>query len=278
MNPCPDRETLLQALLDGELDAANALAAEEHLRNCPGCSSYYQTLQALRTRMAEADLAEPAPPGLRSKIEAMIDAESRPAAARRRAWWARPVAPARAGAGWTASAAPAGWTASAAGWSTAGLMTAVAASLMVAQWAGPPSATLQDQLVAGHVRSLEASHLIDVATSDRHVVKPWFNGKITFAPPVVDLADQGFPLVGGRLDYAGNQEVAALVYRRHAHVINLFIMPARANPLGWLKHSAPTSYSVVHWTHGGLDFWAVSDVDAGQLDAFHQAFAARAAG
>jgi anti-sigma factor RsiW len=281
MNPCPDRETLLQALLDGELDAANVLAAEAHLRTCPGCSSYYQTLQALRTRLAEADLAEAAPPGLRSKIEAMIEAESRPAAARRRAWWARP-APARERAGWNSSASPVGsralWTASTAGWSTAAAMTAVAASLMVAQWAGPPSATLQDQLVASHVRSLEASHLIDVATSDRHVVKPWFNGKISFAPPVIDLSDQGFPLVGGRLDYAGDQEVAALVYRRHAHVINLFIMPARPHPLAWLRRGAPTSYSVVHWTRDGLDFWAVSDVDAGQLDAFHQAFAARAAG
>ncbi|HEX4184172.1 MAG TPA: zf-HC2 domain-containing protein, partial [Caulobacteraceae bacterium] len=147
MTPCPDREALLQALLDGELDAANALAAEAHLRTCPGCAAHYQALQALRVRLGEAELSERAPAGLRSKIEAMIDAESRPRV-RRRPWWAAPVA----------------------GWSTAGAMTAVAASLLVVQWAMPPSASLQDQLVASHVRSLQASHLIDVATSDRHVV------------------------------------------------------------------------------------------------------------
>ena len=257
MTPCPDREALLQALLDGELDAANALSMEAHLRTCPGCSAHHRMLQAVRARLAEADLSAPASPALRARIEAMIAAEDRRAVrSAPRRWWEGPAA----------------------GWSAAGAMAAVAASLFLFQAAPMQTASLQDQLVANHVRSLLASHLIDVATSDRHVVKPWFNGKIDFAPPVVDLVDQGFPLVGGRLDYAGNREVAALVYKRRAHVINLFILPVQAGGFGWPAHARPTSYSIVHWQRGGLDFWAVSDVDAGQLEAFHQAFASRAAG
>jgi anti-sigma factor RsiW len=154
-------------------------------------------------------------------------------------------------------------------------MTAIAASLMLFQVGPLQTASLQDELVASHVRSLEANHLIDVATSDRHVVKPWFNGKIDFAPPVVDLADQGFPLAGGRLDYAGGREVAALVYRRNAHVINVFIMPSRQRPATWLAHAHRTSYSVVHWSRGGLECWAVSDVEPAELERFRTVFMAR---
>jgi len=255
MSPCPDRESLLQALLDGELDAANVLEMEAHLRTCQGCAAHFRLLQALKTRLAEADLAVPAPPRLRARIESMIEAET----------WPAHASP-RRGVG----------VAPAAGWSAVGAMAALAASFLLFV-AGPlQSGGLQDQLVASHVRSLLASHLIDVATSDRHVVKPWFNGKIDFAPPVVDLANQGFPLVGGRLDYADKRVVAALVYRRNAHIINLFVMPARAQTFAWPIRHAPTSYAVVHWTRGGLEFWAVSDLEARELEAFHQDFAARA--
>ncbi|HEY1447858.1 MAG TPA: anti-sigma factor [Caulobacteraceae bacterium] len=261
MNPCPDQELMLQALLDGELDAANALAVETHLKTCPACGPYFRTLQALRERLSEPTVSPQAPDSLRARIDAMIASQSHVSAVRRQ--------PVRS---WIA-----GLTA---GWTAAGAMTAVAASLLILQLA-PASASLEDQLVASHVRSLEANHLIDVATSDRHVVKPWFNGKIDFAPPVVDLADQSFPLAGGRLDYADNREVAALVYRRRLHTINLFVLPARPRPLAsWRPFQAhpATSYSVVHWTHGPLDFWAVSDLDRPELERFHQLYAARAAG
>jgi anti-sigma factor (TIGR02949 family) len=257
MNPCQDRETLLQALVDGELDAANALALEAHLSNCAGCSEHVRLLQALRARLSRDASQEPAPPALRASIEAMIETEARSkrgGASRR--WWAAPAA----------------------GWSTAGAMAALAAGFLFVQFGPMQTASLQDEMVASHIRSLEANHLIDVATSDRHVVKPWFNGKIDFAPPVVDLADQGFPLAGGRLDYADGREIAALVYRRRAHVINLFVLPARARPLAWFAHVRRTSYAVIHWTRGGLDYWAVSDVEPGELERFHAAFAARTPG
>jgi anti-sigma factor RsiW len=253
MTACPDREPMLQALLDGELDAANAAATEAHLKTCAGCAAQYRMLQALRARLGEAELSPPAPAHLRRRIEAMIEAEGRKAPARR-PWWTG-VIPA---------------------WSTAGAMALLAASLMVVQVIPQQQGSLGDQLVASHVRSLMEQHLIDVATSDRHVVRPWFAGKVDFTPPVVDLADQGFPLVGGRLDYAGDRTVAALVYRRHAHVINLFVMPARDASSAWRIGARKTSYSVIHWTHGELDFWAVSDLEKGELEQFHKTFAARA--
>jgi anti-sigma factor RsiW len=259
MTACPDRESMLHALLDGELDAANALTVEAHLKTCAGCSAEFQVLRALRERLAEADLAQPAPAHLRTAIENLLAAEDRrivPAKPARRPWWAS----------------------LAAAWGSAGAMTAVAAGLLVVQVA-PVADPLEDQLVASHVRSLQADHLIDVATSDRHVVRPWFNGKIDYAPPTPDLSAQGFPLVGGRLDYAQGRTVAAVVYRRRAHVINLFVMPAQDRPfrLGVGGPKPPPGYSVVHWTHAGLDFWAVSDVEGGDLQAFHKAFEAAAA-
>jgi anti-sigma factor RsiW len=251
MKPCPDREAMLHAYVDDELDAANVLAAEAHLKTCEGCAGYVRTLQALRTRLDEAEFTPPASAALRQRIEAGIRAE---------------------GQGRPRLAVPRRWSAGlASAWAAGGAMAGVMASLLLVQLSTP---ALEAQLVAGHVRSLQADHLVDVATSDRHTVKPWFNGRLDFAPPVVDLADQGFPLVGGRLDYADHRQVAALVYRRRAHVINLFVMPAGGRA-AWTLPTAHNGYAVVHWTHAGLDYWAVSDIEHPDLEAFHKAFAAR---
>jgi len=244
MSACPDKELLLHGLLDGELDAANVQAVEGHLKTCPGCAEAYRDLQALHARIAAPGIAYAAPESLRARLEAMAAPT--------------PARPAR-----IRTAAP---------WALSGVFAALAASLavMVVQ---PTTLALQDQLVASHVRSTLAQHLVDVETSDRHTVKPWFNGKIDFAPPVVDLADQGFPLVGGRLDYLDNRVVAAEVFRRNKHVINLFVWPAKTSLLPAREAAPPAGYSVVHWRQGSLQFWAVSDVDPRDLEAFHQAFA-----
>ena len=257
--PCPDREPMLQALLDGELDAANTVALEAHLKTCPGCAARLRTLEALHERLAAAELMEPAPAGLRARVEAALTAEGRraaPAPERRRPWWAG----------------------IAAAWGAAGAMTAVAAGLLFVQLSAVPS-MLEAELVGSHVRSLQANHLIDVATSDRHVVRPWFNGKIDYALPVPELAPEGFPLAGGRLDYAQGRTVAAVVYRRRAHVINLFVLPARDEGwrLPWAGAAPTPGYAVEHWRAGGLDYWAVSDVEGGDLAAFRKAFEAHAA-
>jgi anti-sigma factor RsiW len=247
MSACPDKEHLLQALIDGELDARNAQAAEEHLRACPGCAEAFADLQMLRERLAGPDLAWRAPEGLRERLEARLAApEPRPAASRGRAF------------------AP---------WLVSGGMTALAAGLALALvWPNPR--VLEDELVADHVRSTLASHLVDVETSDRHTVKPWFNGRVDFAPPVPDLADRGYPLAGGRLDYVRDRPVAALVYRRNKHVINLFVWPSKPGPSLPPTKGSRQGYAVEHWRSGGLEFWAVSDVEAADLAAFRAAFAA----
>jgi anti-sigma factor RsiW len=246
MNACPDREAMLQAYVDNELDAANALAFESHLKACEGCAGRVRLLQDLKARLAEADLNTPAPHQLRQRIDNLIAAEVKTPRPQRQSLRR-------------------GW-----GWLSAGAMTAVAASLALVQFASP---ALEDQLIADHVRSLQADHLMDVATSDRHTDKPWFNGKIDFAPVVPELAPQGFPLAGGRLDYADGREVAAIVYRRNAHVINLFVMPA-AEHAGLHAPPARSSYSVVQWKQGGLSYWAVSDMERGDVEAFRRAFEA----
>jgi anti-sigma factor RsiW len=244
MTACPDREVLLHAHLDGELDAANAIALEGHLAACPDCAARLTEFQALREHLADPALSPSAPTALRRRIEAALEAEARPKA--------RSTAPVRASL-----------------WAAGG---AIAASLVMAPMLLPPPA-LETALIDSHVRSLQPGHLIDVATSDRHVVRPWFNGRVDFAPPVPELGAQGFPLAGGRLDYAGGRSVAAVVYRRRAHVINLFILPAGGS--GWTSpFNRPTSYSVEHWRAGGLDFWAISDVEGAELAQFRQAFQA----
>lgn len=247
---CPDRLPMLHALLDGELDAANASALETHLKTCPGCAQQLAALQALHERLAELPPAA-APAVLKARIEAMIGRE-----ARRTVRSPRP----RLTTGWIA----------------AGAMTLVAASLVVAPLATGPS--LPQELAEAHVRSLLADHLVDIQTSDKHVVRPWFDGKIGYAPPAApDLKDQGFPLLGGRLDYAEGRPIAAIVYRRRQHVINLFVVPAprgiQLPRLPWLDGgSSSGGYAMLHWTDHGLSYWAVSDAEPGELKGFRAAF------
>jgi anti-sigma factor RsiW len=245
MSACPDKLPLISALLDDELDAANARDLEQHLKTCPGCAGEFAALQSLREHLAEADLAEPAPKRLHAAVEAMIEAEVAPKRRTGRVW---PLA----GLGGFA----------------AGAAASVAALTLL-----PAAPMLEAQLVDDHVRSTLGAHLVDVETSDRHTVKPWFNGKIDFAPPVVDLAPQGFPLVGGRVDYLQGRVVAALVYRRNKHVINVFIRPEHGG-LSLPPGRSRDGYNLVRWSEGGLEFWAVSDVERGELEALKREFMA----
>ena len=253
MTGCADKTMLLHALLDSELDAANSVAIETHIKNCAGCAEELARIEAVRDALSQGGMKHRAPPTLQDRIAAQIDGQSgavRPSTAQRRLL--RP-------------------------WLTGGI-SAIAASLLLFVAVPQITATgMEDQVIASHVRSLLANHLIDIATSDQHVVRPWFNGRIDFAPPVVDLTDQGFPLAGGRLDYLEGRVVPALVYHRRLHSINLFIRPGEsfASPLGIVTRR--NGYSLARWTRAGLEYWAVSDIGSDELELFRQNFERRAA-
>jgi anti-sigma factor RsiW len=288
-------EMLLHALLDGELDAANALRCEAHLRSCAGCTAAFAELRATREALRRNEVRYRAPERLRGRVLAMVDApdpecqpHTLPSAAA--AWLRRPLAIAAAAVhGARPVMAPRRW---AWRWNARlpalALAAGFAAMLFVVAppWPGPEGdakADLQREVVAGHVRSLLVpGRLTDVASSDRHTVKPWFAGRLDFSPPTPDLADAGFPLAGGRLDYLDGRTVAALIYRRRDHVISLFVWPNASAGQASTPRLASTGaghaggHAVVHWTQGGMAFWAVSDLNAAELGDFARLFSIRA--
>ena len=133
---------------------------------------------------------------------------------------------------------------------------------------------MPDEVVDSHVRSLMASHLFDVESTDQHTVKPWFLGKLDFSPPVADLASIGFPLVGGRLDYIGGRPVAALVYERQRHTINVFVSPALNDVVTRANVESLRGFHIHHWVHDRMSFWAVSDLNEAELTEFCKALEA----
>jgi len=253
---CVESEILLHALIDGELDAGHAREVEAHVASCSGCAEKLASFRAMRNAMSGAALKETAPPHLRSRIEQMLTPPtqvSAPAAVPARRFF-RPTR--RSFFGGFALGA--------------GLSAAVAAGLVLTIIPNNRGQEIADDLLSAHLRSLQGSHLLDVATSDQHTVKPWFNGRIDVAPPVIDLTAEGFTLLGGRLDYLGGEPVAAIVYQRRKHVINLFIVRhSAAKPAGTSSESIQ-GYNIRHWSQNGLELWAVSDLAGGELDEFVQ--------
>ena len=249
MSVCRDKRLLLHGLLDGELDAANSLKCEAHLRECAGCAAEFARLRALWTQLRTPGVSFQAPPSLRARIEAAATI-----ARARVGLPLKPLAPRTAlrrqrGVSW-------GWAAS---------VSALAAALAFILFVHFPQTGIADELVADHVRSLLAGHLVDVATSDQQVIRPWFTGKVDFSPPVFELSQQGFPLVGGRLDYMPGRVVTAVVYRRGGHIINVFTWPAGSRPQAPTTTMRRDGYNVLGWSQSGLRFCAVSDATAAEL-------------
>ncbi|HLY44763.1 MAG TPA: hypothetical protein VKQ73_04235 [Stellaceae bacterium] len=249
--PHCDQVLLVQAELDGELDAAAAAALAAHRAGCPICQEAAAELSAARRLVAGASLYQAMPVDLRARIATQIAA----------------AAPRRA-----AGDSPRGrslfvkWWQSAAGF---GLGAACAAALLLLTLT-PRQPELVDQLVASHIRALQPGHLEDVVSTDQHTVKPWFDGRIDFAPPVKDLAAERFPLRGGRLDYLDGRPVAALVYQRDKHLIDLFVWSATPGAAQPPDTAERQGYNLVHWTTGGMTLWAVSDLELRQLREFAQ--------
>ena len=249
---CEAHRKLTDAYLDGELDAASALAFESHAAACAGCGPRLASARDERVRVStlvrENAAYYRAPPAVRAGVEAALARETAPPRA------ARAAAPARFGLGSLAAVAAAAVLASALTWWAASEL-------------GGARHDPVGELVASHVRSLQVDHLTEIASSDRHAVKPWFAGKLDFTPPVGDFAAEGYALRGGRLDYLGGRPVAALAYQRRQHVINLFVWAdAAGDEPAYATQRA--GFNVVAWRDRGLRFTLVSDLGEDELRAF----------
>jgi mycothiol system anti-sigma-R factor len=241
---CELPRATIHGYLDGELDAVRAAEFERHLEQCPECVASLESQESLRSSLQRAQLYEKAPAQLRQKVLASL----RPAEPISISSHRRPAI-----AQWLAVAA-------------------VLLLLLYSGWRFLPGlgeknsqSVLAAQIVDAHLRSLEPGHLTDVISTDQHTVKPWFDGKLDFAPPVQDFADDGFPLTGGRLDVVGGRTVAALVYGRRKHFVNVFVWPTNnsdASP----RTGSKQGYHWITWQKNGMAFWAVSDVAPSDLD------------
>ena len=269
---CEEATKLMDGYLDGELDAATNQEIEPHLRDCSKCEHayeaqrilvrtirgavpYYKASTELRQRVRSSLREEIAGGPMRSvsrDMSLLQSKQSEPRAVHFGTQW-----------NWLGLAA-------------AIVLAAIIAFNLVPRLQRPGADQfLATQLIASHVRSLMASHLTDVASSDQHTVKPWLDAKLDFAPAVVDLSSEGFPLIGGRLDYLENRPVAALIYQRRKHFINLFVWPAAPDATKTPKTITRQGYQLLHWVDSDFNYWAISDVSNNDLQAFKQQFEAQ---
>jgi anti-sigma factor (TIGR02949 family) len=247
---CDLTQSVLHGYIDGELDAARAADFERHLVSCPECVAALEAHETLRASLQRAGLYERAPLTLRQKLHSELGAAA-----------PGPVAI-------TSMSRPSSWR-----W------LAVAAAFLFAAFLGwrlipglrgeGAEAAYASAIVDAHLRSLQPGHLEDVISTDQHTVKPWFDGKLDFAPPVQDFAGEGFPLQGGRLDVVHGRTVAVLVYARRKHLVNVFVWPTTERDAR-AQSGSQLGYHWVDWRKGGMEMCAVSDVNPADLDALRQ--------
>jgi anti-sigma factor RsiW len=261
---CSDARLLVHAYLDNELDAGDSVRLARHLADCPACAAELKRMQQLRNAIQRAKPSYAMPDALRMRVLAAFPSsasESAPAPeivqritprSPMHSWRVFPVALA------------------------ASVLLLFGGGEMGIAWQRNASATtaLTEEVMSNHLRSLQSQHLTDVLTSDRHTVKPWFDGKLEFSPQVRDLDAAGFVLVGGRLDVLRGRRVAAIVYRRRLHEINLFEWPDSAANATPVHADAGDGYTMTHWVQDGMAYWAVSSLNRAEMDDFATAFRA----
>ncbi|VTR96473.1 Uncharacterized protein OS=Bradyrhizobium sp. STM 3809 GN=BRAS3809_6300003 PE=4 SV=1: zf-HC2 [Gemmata massiliana] len=249
---CRDVQRLLHSYADGELDLVHLLRIEEHLAECPECADREQSVRALRETLAGAALYHRAPDSLRARLGFTPVPESVPAPLVRRQ-----------------RRTPALLVAT-----VAGIVLVVVATLTaVVVWKRPDNSAedrFAELVVAGHVRSLQVDHVTDVISSDQHTVKPWFRGKLDFSPQVPDFSTSGFVLSGGRLDYLTDRPVAAIVYHRRQHVINVWTWPGANGDERPVRPLKQHGFNLRTWERAGMVYWVISDLNAQELDEFVQ--------
>ncbi len=235
MEPCASMEFMLQADVDGQLDIGDSAQLAMHLEQCPACRERHAALTGLSAQLRKELPYHVAPAHLYRAVEMSLRAP-----ARRRLpgwkWFAFPLA----------------------------VGPALAVALTFALIA-PREDVMSESVVASHIRALQPGHLMDVVSTDRHTVKPWFDGKLDYSPPVKDLASQGFPLAGGRLDYLAGRSVAALDYRRAKHDINFYVWPSADVSA---ESGERNGYHFIRWSQDNMQFWAISDLNQAELNEF----------
>ncbi|QVL31718.1 anti-sigma factor [Telmatocola sphagniphila] len=240
---CQEVQVLLHPYSDDELDLVRHVEIEEHLSGCQECSVQVKHLQSLRATVSSASLYHRAPARLRARVQLPFPKQRR---SPRRAVLA------------------------------AGVLFLIGVSATVGMILSRTGTSADDRfaesVVAGHVRSLQVNHLTDMPSTDRHTVKPWFRGKLDFSPQVADLTPQGYSLAGGRLDYLTDRPVAALVYYRRFHVINLFTWPAGDENEKAVLGLARQGYNIRYWQRAGMSYWVISDLNEQELDDFVRLF------
>jgi anti-sigma factor RsiW len=248
---CDDSRTYLSAYLDEELDVAESLRIQKHLAGCQDCQQAQDEQLVLRSALRDPDLRAYPSVDFSKRIEAVVRRAAKEEARARRS--SRFDFLRFESFRWIPAAA------------VLLLMTAVGALLVTNSLRSSHQQLIASAVLTSHIRSLQPNHLIDVPSSDRHTVKPWFQGRLDFSPPVPDLSELGWTLVGGRLDYVDGRPVAVIVYQRRMHNINVFLWPNRGSTDDAIRQEEAQGYQILHWNGAEMTYWVVSDLNNAEL-------------
>ena len=248
---CADSRTYLPAYLDDELDVAESLHVQRHLAECADCRQAQDEQLALRSVLRDPDLCMHPSADFSKRIEAAVRKAAKVEARSQRSSWFDSLR--LESFRWVPAAA------------ALVIVTTVGAFLITNSMRSSHDQLIAKSVLTGHIRSLQPGHLIDVPSSDRHTVKPWFQGKLDFSPPVPDLSELGWTLIGGRLDYVDGRPVAVLVYQRRMHNINVFLWPNHGSADDTIRQEDAQGYQILHWNGAETTYWVVSDLNNAEL-------------